>query len=206
MRLPLAHPMAVLRRVRGRSPAPVLAVVLPADEELTAEVRALQGELARACGVACDTASPPHVTLKLGFSARDPEAVAEWLSGLAATQEALEIEIRGLGEFEEGILFLDVARSAELSALQQRVVGELRERLDVPVWPLEGRDVFHFHVTVARDLAPEHLVVGRRLLAPRVRERRLAVDRLELLRAFGEGWSAWRGYPLRSRRRTDRAP
>lgn len=187
----------LLRRLLGRSAAPALAVVIPADEPLTAAVRALQAELQRAGGVRCDATSPPHVTLKLGFAAPDQAAVSAWLAALAASTEPFELSVGGLGTFDEGILYLDVTPQPRLVALHRQVVLGLEARFGVAPWPLEQAGRFHFHVTLATGLSPPDLEAGRRHLAPLAGRHRLPVRRLVVLRAEGGGWVPAGDYPLR---------
>lgn len=174
-------------------------MVLPADAALAAAVRALQAELAGACGVRCDLATPPHVTLKLGFEAARPEAVAGWLGALAAASEGFELEVAGVGAFDDGVLYLDVAPQPRLQALHRQVVAGLEARFGVPPWPLEEGGRFHFHVTLASGLAPPALEAARRHLSPRAGRHRLPVEGIALLRAEGAGWVVAGRYPLRPR-------
>jgi len=188
---------SLLRRLLGRPAAPVLAVVLPADAALTAAVRALQAELARAAGLRCDTATPPHVTLKLGFTAPDQAAVEGWLSALAASTEPFELAVSGIGTFDDGVLFLDVVPQPRLVALHRQVVLGLETRFGVAPWPLEQGGRFHFHVTLASGLSPPALEAARRHLAPLAGRHRLPVARLCVLRAEGAGWALAADYPFR---------
>lgn len=193
----LAPLRALVRRLLGRSGAPSLAVVLPADDALTAAVRALQAELARACGLRCDTATPPHVTLKLGFAAPDRAPVEAWLAALAASTEPFELAVAGVGTFDEGVLYLDVAPQPRLVALHRQVVLGLEARFGVAPWPLEQAGRFHFHVTLATGLPPPVLEAARRHLAPLAGRHRLPVGRLWLLRSEGPGWAVAGDYPFR---------
>jgi len=190
---------ALLRRLLGRPGAPPLAVVIPADAPLAAAVRSLQGELARASRIRCDLGTPPHVTLKLGFATRDPAAVAAWLAALAASTEPFDLAVGGVGSFDEGILYLDVAPTPRLVALHRLVVAGLEARFGVAPWPLEQGGRFHFHVTLASGLSPPDLEAGRLHLAALAGRHRLPVDRICLLRADGEGWATAGDYPLRPR-------
>lgn len=191
---------ALLRRLLGRAGAPPLAVVIPADAPLAGAVRALQAELGRACRIRCDVTTPPHVTLKLGFATAAPAAVATWVAALAAATEPFELPVGGLGTFDEGILYLDVARPPRLVALHRQVVAGLEARFGVAPWPLEEGGRFHFHVTLATGLSPPALEAARRhlgALAARVVPARLPVERVALLRAAGAGWEVAGDYPLR---------
>jgi len=188
---------ALLRRLLRRPAAPVLAVVLPADEPLTAAVRALQAELVRTGGGRCDTATPPHVTLKLGFAAPDQAAVSGWLAALAASTEPFDLVVSGLGTFDDGTLYLDVTPQPRLVALHRQVVLGLEARFGVAPWPAEQGGGFHFHVTLATGLSPPALEAGRRHLAPLAGRHRLPVRRLTVQRAEGAGWVPAGDYPLR---------
>jgi 2'-5' RNA ligase len=128
-----------------------VAVVLLLDE--TAHHLARQRQLAvlRRHGVNPGLAATPHITLKLGFKCRDPQAVADYLDELAARFEPLSVTLKDFGHFDEGITFWDVVPDAGLDRLRRALVADLTARFGVTPRPLEG-DAFRFHVTLAHGL------------------------------------------------------
>ena len=134
-----------------------LAVVALLSDEAHNYVRALQVSLARTFGLALDQTATPHITLKLGFQAADLEPFASYLDHLLLQEvEPFDICLTGFDAFPEGIVFMDVARSAPLDSLRRRVVADLAERHGVPPYPLEG-DAYRLHVTLATDLSRRDL-------------------------------------------------
>ncbi|MFO0583463.1 MAG: 2'-5' RNA ligase family protein [Anaeromyxobacter sp.] len=182
---------AIARRLRRRHE---LAVVIPADAALAAEVRAVQAALRDTLGLAVDLETPPHVTLKLSFETGDAAGLEAALAALAAVEAPLELELPGAGSFREGIVFLEVAPSPALRALQARVLEALAAR-GVPRWPLEEEGRFHFHVTLARGV-PAGSLEAARALAARGGPRTLRGEALALLRAKDGAFAPFRSYAL----------
>jgi hypothetical protein len=181
-----------VRRLVGRERTELACVLLP-GEPLAAVVRALKAELAAAHGHLGPDA-PPHVTLKLGFAARAVRPHARHLAALAAEVGPVPLEVLGPATFEEGILFLDVARSAALDALRRRLLAELAARFGVAPLPLEAGEGFRYHLTLGH-LPPPALDLARRGLAGRTIPSATA-ERLALLRFAGDRWAVEGDWPL----------
>jgi 2'-5' RNA ligase len=170
-----------------------LACVLLPGEPLAGVARALKAELAAAHGHLGPEA-PPHVTLKLGFAAR-ARPLARHLAALAAEVAPLSLEILGPATFDEGILFLDVARSSALDALRRRLLAELAARFGVAPLPLEAGEGFRYHLTLGH-LARPALEAARRSLDGRAFPSGTA-ERLGLLRFAGDRWVVEGDWALR---------
>jgi 2'-5' RNA ligase len=213
MRPPKTPVHALVRRLRAaagallrRSPpgAPTLrdhrrltvAVVLPLGGEAGRWMLDQQlGMLQRhGCNPGLD--APPHVTLKMGFKVDATAPVERWLADLAAQIAPFTLRLRGIGRFDEGILFLDVERDAALEALRRHVLAELQAGFGVVPQPIED-DRFHFHATLTYGLPGKALDAEQQRLLALAPAFDVPIDHLALWVHGGEHWVALDRQPLR---------
>lgn len=141
------------RRVSARAQEQRLtaAIVLPLGGAIGSWMVRTQFDLLRRRGSNPALEASPHVSLKLGFKVPDLEPVAEWLERLAREIPPLELELRGLGRFDEGIVYVAVVPRPELELLRRRILRELRTEFGIREGRFEG-DEFTFHASLAHGL------------------------------------------------------
>jgi hypothetical protein len=186
----------LLRGLLGRDEPPVLALALLLPEADASEVRRLQGAM-RAAGASPDLATPPHVTLKLGFQAPAGAGLERWMEELAAGAAPVAVDLGEVARFDDGVAYVAVAPDAALDALRRRVVAELSSRFGVAPEPLEVGDAFRFHVTLSHGVSAEALARSAAGLA--AAPRRCRLERLAWLRWAGDRWVVHRAATLGGR-------
>ena len=130
------------------------AVVLPLAETSSNWMVRSQIDLLRRRGRNPALEASPHVSLKLGFKVADPEPLAAWLERLARESPPVQLTLRDVGRFEEGIIYVNVVATPELERLRQRVLRDLRTEFGVAPGRFEG-DEFRFHATLTYGLPRE---------------------------------------------------
>ncbi|MEY4908600.1 MAG: 2-5 ligase superfamily [Pseudomonadota bacterium] len=175
-----------------------VAIVLLLDE--TAHHRARQRQLAvlQRHGVNPGLAAVPHITLKLGFKCRDPQAIADYLDELAARFEPLPVTLKDFGHFDEGITFWNVVPDAALDRLRRTVVADLDQRFGAKPRPLEG-DTFRCHVTLAHSLPATAFRAERDALAGAHAEHRFTAQQVALLVRCDQHWIDYKSVTLGQR-------
>jgi len=170
---------------------PQLAFVLPLGDEAHNFMTRLQVEILRRHGVNEGLTAAPHITLKLGFKTPDLGAFADYLDEVARSTPALEVTLRGIGSFEEGIIFLDVEPTPALDQLRRKIVRELSERFQIEPRPLED-DRFHFHSTLAYGLPQKAFEQELARLSPMKPTFRFQARTLAMLCHTGDHWVTYR--------------
>lgn len=151
-------------------------------------MRRLQLVIARACGGNPALHQIPHVTVKQPFHAKALEPVERYFDSLVGSFAPFEVQLGGIGLFEtDGVVFLEVAPSAQLEALRQRVLRDLSERLGVVPRDIED-ERYRFHASLAYNLSEEQLARAREAVRGVDLTLRLAVDALGLFYYTGELW------------------
>lgn len=140
--------------------------------------------------------APPHVTLKMGFKVDTTAPVERYLAELAGALAPFTLRLQGIGRFDEGIVFLDVAPDAALEALRLRVLADLQARFGVVPQAIED-DRFHFHATLTYDLPDAALDAEQQRLTALAPTFDAAIDHLALWVHGGEHWVALDRQPLR---------
>ncbi len=164
-----------------------LAVVIPLDDAVAAFATRVKLDLLRKYGRNPGLDSFPHISLKMGFEAADPEPFADCVERLAGEFAPFEICLRDYGFFDEGILFLDTVPDPRLEPLRQRVLGELKDRHGVEALPIEGAG-FHFHVTLAYGYRPREFGEIRADFQQRKADRKFTARHLDLFCHTGRQW------------------
>lgn len=176
--------------------SPELAVVIPIPQPVMRDIVNLQDDMFRS--FECDAPEAlPHITLKLGFAAVTAGLFGQWLDLLASSTGEFEVNLSGVGTFDEGIAFLKVEPNAALEALRQQVLSELRADHDIAPLPIELSG-YRLHVTLASGMSRREL---KRLLA--VYERlplayQFKAKHFQLLSYTKSGWIVLKECALRS--------
>ncbi|MEX8492483.1 2'-5' RNA ligase family protein [Sphaerotilus sp.] len=179
-----------------------VAVVLLLDDTAHHQARQRQLAVLRRHGVNPGLAAAPHITLKLGFKCRDPQAVADYLDELATRFEPLPVTLKDFDCFDEGIAFWDVVPDAALDQLRRTVVADLHTRFGTTPRPLEG-NAFRFHVTLAHGLPAAAFRAERDALAREHAEHRFTGQQVALLVRCDHHWIDYKTVTLgRSTRRS----
>lgn len=161
--------------------------VIPVGPEAHEYIRRAERRLRERYGANAALDESPHITLKQAFEVATVEPFEGYLDRLAGDVEPFEVVLRGVGVFERGILFLDVARDPRLEALRQRVLRDLSAEFGVAPYQLEdGR--YRFHVTLATGLSDADADEARRALEADAVEFRFGLERLALLCHTGTRW------------------
>jgi 2'-5' RNA ligase len=172
-----------------------VAVVLLLDETAHHQARQRQLAVLRRHGVNAGLAATPHITLKLGFKCRDPQAVADYLDELAARVDPLPVTLKDFGHFDEGITFWDVLPDAALDRLRRTIVADLDQRFGATPRPLEG-DAFRFHVSLAHGLPDSAFRAERDALASERAEHRFTGQQVALLVRCDQQWIDYKSVTL----------
>ena len=175
---------------------PEVAFVLPLGDDAHNFMTELQVDILRRHGVNDGLLAAPHVTLKLGFKTPDLRRFADYVDEVASGTPALDMTLRGIGSFEEGIIFVDVERTTALDQLRRRIVKDLEERFQIAPKPLED-DRFHFHATLAYGLPQRAFEQELVRLTPLNPTFRFQARTLTMLCHTGEHWIAYRRAALR---------
>jgi 2'-5' RNA ligase len=192
-----------LRRARllpGSHPAPrsTAAIVLPLGPASSNWVSRAQFETLRRNGANPGLEASPHVSLKLGFQVEELEPIAAYLERLSLEVEPIELALREVGVFEEGISFLDVVATPRLDRLRRRILRDLQDGFGVRPREIEG-DQFRFHATISYGLPGPALAEE----LERLREERIQFHEIcrsiELWVHTGTHWSCYRRAALSGR-------
>lgn len=164
-----------------------LAYAILVSEELHNHMRRLQVGMLREYGASSGIEVSPHITLKQAFEVPEIEPFERHFDRLVAEMDPFEITVRGVGAFDDGVIFMDVAKNRSLDALRQRVIRDLSTEFGVKPNDLED-DRYHFHATLAKGLPPASLERARRALEGKPIEFRFLCHTLALLCHTGTGW------------------
>ncbi|MCP5544005.1 MAG: 2'-5' RNA ligase family protein [Akkermansiaceae bacterium] len=174
---------------------PLLAVVIPMAGGAGNLAAQLQYEIHRSLrGVPAPDAWP-HISIKLGFVAPDPERIAACLDEIGRSTEPFEIVLGGCDSFDEGILFIDVAKCDALETLRQRVLRDLDARFGIGRHPIEDQR-FRFHVTLAHGMRGRTFAAAKAEFLARPFDQRFPARHLELLCHAGSHWITMARIPL----------
>jgi 2'-5' RNA ligase len=159
---------------------PEYIVILWPSVEYAERIEAYRRGICRACDAKTTLAWPAHMSLHYGIRTADIDAVAIALRRLARETVAVWLTVKGLGAFPEGTLYLAIAPSPELSALQasvRNIVGDIVHKCGGHVTAAQLKNCNEWgsiyppvpHITLASHLALEQresaLSEAQRLLA-----------------------------------------
>jgi len=174
-----------------------LAILPP--EEVAAEVRKLQQEIAERFGPRRAMRIPVHITVEPPFrrDAADSGWMSKRLAEFFAQENAFELELRNFGAFREDVVFIDVVASLPLLEMQQRLSNYLRAPPVIIATPPQ-RKGYKPHLTLAnRDVEPKlHRQIWGELKTRKFFAR-FMVSAVTLLRHDGKAWQVETIFPLR---------
>jgi 2'-5' RNA ligase len=133
----------------------------------------------------------PHITIKQGFEVEALEPFEQYFDKLASEIRPFEIIVRGIGFFDQGIIFLDIEQDSRLKSLRTRVLRDLSNQFNVGPNALED-DRYHFHATLAHGLSKEDFANARQVLKDTKFEFRFVFDTLGMFYYTGEAWIVYK--------------
>jgi len=160
-----------------------LGYAILVSEEIFNWMRRIEVGLLRDYGANPGIKQPPHITIKQPFETDHIEPFEEYLDKLAEVIEPFEITLKGVGSFDQGVIFLDVIQDPRLKALQQRILSDLASRR-VRAAPFED-ERYHFHATLATGLGNENFAKARKQLENVDAEFRFVFDTIALFMNIG---------------------
>ena len=116
---------------------------------------------------------PQHISLKISFQTEEPEAVADFLAGFLAKQQAFSVRI-SRAEQNGTILWIPAEENDTLRHLHTQLDALLEDRFAIPQHPFDT--CFLFHSTLFMDPEEEKIRVMNSLLADYPLARELTVD------------------------------
>jgi 2'-5' RNA ligase len=171
--------------------------VLP-DARTAGEVTEFKLLLAERFGARHALRSPPHITLFPPFRWVESR-LGEFALGLAAfsaARQGFELTLRDFNRFGSRVLYVDVAPSLALEALERQLVDFLERVFGLSSSQPHG---FHPHMTIAhKDLSQDVFSQAWGYFSGRAYERSFPVGSLACLRHNAKGWEVWQSFPLGS--------
>ena len=143
---------------------------LLANSEIHNQVRKLAWDIHRQYHTGIEICRlPPHISLKQPFIVKEAESLADYLAELARSLTPFEVTLTHLELVEAtidgqatGILWLNVAETAALRDLHNRVNQELAARFGNVPAAFDGA-TYHFHMSVA--IGGQPLATYRQIVA-----------------------------------------
>ncbi len=131
-------------------------VALLPPQALQDEITAIKHDIWHRFGSKAALQSPPHITLQSPFQwpLGQIDALEQHLANFAQTQRAVHIRLEGFSAFAPRVLYIDVAKTDELMAIQPTLMENLEASGGICDSMAQSRP-FVPHVTVGfRDLTP----------------------------------------------------
>jgi 2'-5' RNA ligase len=97
--------------------------------------------------------TPPHITLLPPFTwTGSDDDLVKVLTASLQGKTSFPVQVRGLGHFGRGVIYIDVKQSLELTALYDTLRSELEAH---GIGDLSKGKPYHPHITLATRLSPE---------------------------------------------------
>lgn len=128
-----------------------------------------------------DSALPPHITVKSPFFLRQTGArVLEQIRLICSSHPAFPVQLRGLGCFEDAVIYVPVVPTQELQWLHVHLDEGLAGFVET-IADDHDQGGFSPHLTLASKLSPTEFAKLWPLLSNRTFEWEFLVDRVYLL-------------------------
>jgi 2'-5' RNA ligase len=144
--------------------------------------------------------SPPHITLHMPFLWKESreDRLTHALSRFAGDNGPVKICLDGFSCFRPRVIFLDVAESEALTALQHSLHKFMKQKLNLFNANYQDRP-FHPHLTLAfRDLRKEQFARAWDEFQEREFKAEFIADRIILLKHNGRMWESYKEFVLES--------
>lgn len=178
-------------RKQDRPGERLVGFVILLNNEIHNFIRNLQVTKIAPCESDFGIAETPHITVKQGFHVDGVEPYEQYFDKLAAQIEPFEISVKGIGFFDQGVVFLDVEQDVRLENLRTQVIGDLGRQFNVVPNEFED-DRYHFHATMAYGLKDEALKTAREVLEDVEVDFRFVFDTLGIFYYTSDGWIVYK--------------
>ncbi|MBE9156207.1 2'-5' RNA ligase family protein [Nodosilinea sp. LEGE 06152] len=175
-------------------------VALLPPQPLQDEITAIKQEIWQRFDSKAALKSPPHITLQPPFLWPLPEAprLEDHLKAFAQTQPAVPIQLRGYSAFAPRVIYIDVAQTAQLMAMQPAIAAHLAESCGLVDRVGKARP-FTPHLTVGfRDLSPAAFRQAWAEFEQRPFTADFVAQALALLHHDGKVWQVFAELPLQA--------
>jgi 2'-5' RNA ligase len=117
---------------------------------------------------------------------------------LARSTKPFEVRFRGIGSFDQKILFLDVVENPALHKLHRKVIHDLEEQFDIQPDSAMEADNVRFHATVCRAQTPDVFDGAEKLLRQESAEFTFQATEIGIFYHLGgdHSWIVYRQMPL----------
>ncbi len=133
-----------------------------------------------------------HVTVVFPFHSDAPlEEICDLISRETKTHPSIDIELDSMGDFYpiSPVIYWAVRENAQLKGLNSR----LYSRLGLSA----AHDDFVPHVTIAREISPQRLMLVKEEIIPFVANEKFFAERIDLVAPLGDRrWVSIRKFPL----------
>ncbi len=138
--------------------------------------------------------SPPHITLFPPFRWAEEESLIGSLQSFAVGEEPVPVFLTGFNCFAPRVIYVDVALSDELKALQRRLEIHLEKSLGMKN---KSKHDFHPHMTVAfKDLRRSLFKEAWAYFSEIAYDRFFEARSVALLKHSGKRWEVYREFEM----------
>lgn len=142
--------------------------------------------------------SPPHITLHMPFRWKEEKEheLEEKLRSFKAGVSAFTMQLRNFGSFPPRVIFIDVAPSPDLIALQNKLMKFCK--LELNIFNADYKDQpFHPHLTLAfRDLKKSIYAEAWKEFSEKLYTAEFEVTSFAILKHNGRTWEVLTNIPL----------
>lgn len=139
----------------------------------------------------------PHITFKSPFKVHDIEAYVDYFDSLARESLPFEVELNGVGDFDQKILFLEVVENQTINNLHEKVLQQMKDQFNIDPHPLEGENV-HFHASIAAFSTKDAFLEAKEMIENEAQKFRFQVKEFGIFYHLGgdHSWIIYRRMPI----------
>ena len=161
------------------------------NDEVHNFMRRLQVDILNQYGTVSAIAECQHITLKQAFAVDALEPFERYFDRLVNEIKPFELVIKGIGSFDEGIIFLDVEQDIRLKTLRLKILRDLSEQFGIKPHPLED-ERYYFHATLVHKMSKGDFAKTLQHLKDIEVSFRFLFDTLGLFYFTGEEWITYK--------------
>ncbi|WP_017301146.1 2'-5' RNA ligase family protein [Nodosilinea nodulosa] len=184
---------------RTAAPGRFFVALLP-PPPLQDEITAIKQDIWQRFDSGAALKSPPHITLQPPFQwpPAQVDSLEQCLAAFARSQPPVPIQLRGFSAFAPRVIYVDVARTAEVMAIQAALAATLGNDCGIADRVADGRP-FIPHITVGfRDLTVAAFQQAWDEFCDRPFAANFVAQNLTLLRHDSQRWQVCCQFSLRS--------